>query len=160
PACGPHGECPGGFTCSAALVCESGSSANPPDAGPVCFGKVFPICFPASRVPAAPRTLAGLTEIDTDMTASGLLCDQNNVQKAIYWVVAAAGMTLLAGATLTAHGTKPLVLLSTTTMELSGTIDVSSHQTGGAQLRGAGANPTAPAACAFATSPTAATVGG
>src|SRR5215468_1790429 len=32
PACGPHGECPSGFSCSAALVCESGSSVNAPDA--------------------------------------------------------------------------------------------------------------------------------
>jgi hypothetical protein len=37
PACGPHGECPSGFTCSAALVCENGSSANPPDPARAIF---------------------------------------------------------------------------------------------------------------------------
>jgi cysteine-rich repeat protein len=31
PACGPGGACPSGMSCSAALVCESGSSASPPD---------------------------------------------------------------------------------------------------------------------------------
>jgi hypothetical protein len=32
PACGSHGECPAGLTCSAALVCESGSTGTPVDA--------------------------------------------------------------------------------------------------------------------------------
>lgn len=121
---------------------------------PKCFGTIFQICFPASKVPTTPRVLtAGLTQIDTDMTDPGSACDQNNDQNAKYCVVAAAGLMLPADAMLTAHGTKPLVLLSTTTMELLGSIDVSSHQTGGAQLRGAGASPTDPA-CASATPPT------
>src|SRR5215468_3804131 len=136
--------------------------ATSEDAGPVCFGNIFRICFPASKVPAMPKTLPELTEteIDTDMTAGGTPCDQNNDQKANYCVIAAAGLTLPATATLTAHGPKPLVLLSTTTMELLGSIDVSSHQSGGAQPPGAGANPMDPALCAFATPPAAATMGG
>ncbi|HEX8113567.1 MAG TPA: hypothetical protein VF516_37810, partial [Kofleriaceae bacterium] len=130
------------------------------DAGPACFGAFPRVCFPASAVPMKPRTLDGLTEIDTDMTASGSACDQNNDQKAAYCVYASAGFTLAASAMLTAHGSKPLVVLSTTMMDLAGSIDVSSHLAGAPQLRGAGANPQDPAACAFRTPPTAAAMGG
>lgn len=135
-----------------------GGTGGAIDAGPVCFGATVPICFPASAVPAAQRTL-GAFQINTDLTGSGSLCDQHNDQQARYCVVPGAGLTLPAGLTLTAQGDKPLVLLSTGAVELAGNIDVSSHQTGG-QLRGAGASPMDPAACAFAMPATAATMGG
>ncbi|HEX8106311.1 MAG TPA: hypothetical protein VF516_01230, partial [Kofleriaceae bacterium] len=134
-------------------------SAGDAPAAPVCFGKIVPICFPASAVPSAPRTLLTV-ENDTDLTDTGSLCDQNNDQKAAYCVVAGAGVSLPAGKTVTAHGSKPLILLSTAAMELLGSIDVSSHLTGGPQPRGAGANPTDLTACVFATRAVAATMGG
>ncbi|HEX3478113.1 MAG TPA: hypothetical protein VHT91_23990, partial [Kofleriaceae bacterium] len=109
-----------------APACGFSSSGGGTDVGPPCFGSVVRICFDAGAVPMAPRSLPA-TEIDTDKTASGDLCDQNNDQKASYCVVTGAPLTLAAGAVLTAHGDKPLVLLSTTTMELLGDIDVSSH---------------------------------
>ncbi len=139
---------------------SGGGDAGTIDAAPVCFGAFPRVCFPASAVPMTPRTLDMLTEIDTDMTASGAACDQNNNQKGNYCVFASAGLTLPAGATLTAHGSKPLVVLSTTLMDLSGSIDVSSHLSRGPQLQGAGANPMATDACSFATPPMAATMGG
>ena len=159
PACGTHRECPSGFSCSAALVCESdgGGDGGTIDAAPVCFGSIIKVCFSASAVPTMPRML-GSTDIDTDMTDSGSLCNQDNDQKTNYCVVAGTNVTLMAGATLTAQGDKPLVLLSTTTMDLAGDIDVGSHHAG-AQLRGAGANPIG-GACSFVTAPTEAMMGG
>jgi len=130
-------------------VSPDGSGMTPLDAGsdgtsPVCFGKVFPICL--SAVPSSPRTFQVSTSIDTDSTGSASECDQNNDQVANYCVITGAGLTLPVGATLTAHGSKPLVLLSTTTMEIAGSIDVSSHQ-GGATFPGAGSNPKTAGAC-------------
>jgi hypothetical protein len=148
-----------------ALAPACGFSSSPGDnpgtidTRPACFGSVVRICFPASAVPDKPRPLAS-GGIDTDMTARGSLCDQNNDHKDAYCVVTGAGLTLPAGAMLSAHGGKPLVLLSTAGIELSGSIDVSSHQSGGAQLRGAGADPLATDACSFATPAMAATMGG
>ena len=137
-----------------APACGFQSSADHIDAAPTCFGDIVRICFDAT-VPAAPRTL-GTTEIDTDLTATGSLCDQNNEQRAAYCVVVGAPLTLSAGAMLTARGDKPLVLLSTTTMDLLGDIDISSHHGG---RRGPGANPAA-GACSFMTAPREATMGG
>ena len=117
------------------------------DAAPVCYGEILKVCFPPSKVPTMPQML-GTTTINTDMTDSGSLCNQDNDQKTNYCVVAGSTLTLMAGATLTAQGLKPLVLLSATTMDLAGDIDVSSHHAGD-QLRGAGANPTDPGACSF-----------
>jgi hypothetical protein len=139
-----------------APACGFSSSGGGTDVGPPCFGSVVRICFDAGAVPMAPRSLPA-TEIDTDKTASGDLCDQNNDQKASYCVVTGAPLTLAAGAVLTAHGDKPLVLLSTTTMELLGDIDVSSHLGG---PRGPGANPSAAGACSFMTAPMVAQMGG
>jgi hypothetical protein len=134
------------------------ASAVDVPAAPVCFGTIVPICFPASAVPSAPRTLSTV-DIDTDLMGSASLCDQTNDRKAAYCVVAGTGIALPAGETVSAHGSKPLVLLSSGTMNLLGSIDVSSHLTGGAP-RGAGANPTDLTACVFATRAVAATMGG
>jgi hypothetical protein len=143
-----------------APACGFSSSGGGVDAGSSCFGSMIRICFDATAVPAAPRVLGGIdidVDIDTDRTASGFLCDQNNDQRATYCVVTGAPLTLSAGATLTAHGDKPLVLLSTTTMELLGDIDVSSHRGG---RRGPGATSAAASACSFMTAPTGAAMGG
>jgi hypothetical protein len=109
-------------------------------------------------VPAAPRVLGpGDVDIDTDATASGNLCDQATEQRATYCVVTGAPLTLSAGVKLTAHGDKPLVLLSTAKLELLGDIDVSSHRGG---QRGPGANPAAASACSFMTAPIGPSMGG
>jgi len=149
PACGFKGSGGGGST---------GDDGGVVDAAPVCFGQMIPICFPAGAVPTTPRVL-GTTDIDTDLMGVGSACDSNSDQQAKYCVVTGAGLALMPGAMLSAHGTKPLVLLSTTTIDLAGDIDVSSHHAG-AQLRGAGANPTGAGACSFTTAPVAAAMGG
>jgi hypothetical protein len=136
-----------------------GDNPGTVDTRPACFGSVVQICLPASAVPDKPRLLPN-GSIDTDMTARGSLCDQNNNHKDAYCVVTGAGLTLPAGATLSAQGGKPLVLLSTAGIELSGAIDVSSHQSGGAQRHGAGADPLATDACPLATPPMMAAMGG
>src|SRR5262245_52541968 len=121
-----------------------------------CFGSYIRICFvSASAVPTTPRPFGDI-DINTDDT-SGAQCNQQNDQARDYCIVAGAGFMLMSGKRLTARGTKPLVLLSTTTMDILGDIDVSSHHAG-PQQKGPGANPAAPGTCSFATTPTAATL--
>jgi len=136
-----------------------GGEGGPIDAGRMCYGTIVPICFPTSAVPTTVKTLV-TSQIDTDLTGPGSACDQNNEQQLTYCVVAGAGLSLPSGMTLSARGSKPLVLVSTGAMELLGRIDVGSHQGGMPQLRGAGANPTAAGACSFEVPPVAATMGG
>jgi hypothetical protein len=98
-----------------------------------CFGSFLPVCF--SAAPTALVALTDDTDIDTDASP---ICDRENDQKTRYCVVAGAGFT--STRRITAHGSKPLVLLSTTTIVLAGKLDVSSNHDG-SQPRGAGANP-------------------
>jgi hypothetical protein len=150
PACG--------FSANPGSSSDAGMGTGMSDAAPMCFGTLLSICFPAAAVPDRPR-MFGNADFNTDLTVSGSACDQNNDHKDAYCVVAGAGFVLTPGARLTATGGKPLVLLSTTDMDLSGTIDVASHLTGVvAQLRGPGANPDS--ACSFTTPPIAALGGG
>jgi hypothetical protein len=137
-------------------VSHDAADDGPPDAVR-CFGTFVRICFSsAGAVPVAPKMLGNIA-IDTDASGTGSSCDQQNDQKSRYCVVAAAGLTVASGAVVTAQGSKPLVLLSTSTLDMLGDIDVSSHHAG-SQLVGAGANPSEP--CSFATSPTTATSAG
>src|ERR1044071_4765819 len=122
-----------------------------------CFGSYVHVCFDlSSDVPTVPQTWpdAVVVDIDTDTSA---LCNQHNDHKSTYCVVASAGMTLDFGKTVRAHGTKPLVLLSTNTMALAGNVDLGSYRAG-VPFRGAGANP--PGGCTFTTPPFGATIGG
>jgi hypothetical protein len=114
------------------------NSGAPPDAL-ACFGSfdLDKICF--SVVPSVPMTTAGDAPINTDDTA---VCNPHvtGANKDTYCVIAGAGFTLAAGKTIRAFGSKPLVLLSATSVDLQGGVDVSSHNTGAMNL-GAGANP-------------------
>ncbi len=120
------------------LVGDANSGGPPPDAQ-ACFGSfdLDKICF--SVIPSMPVTTAGDAPINTDDTAA---CNPNvtGANKDKYCVIAGAGFTLAAGKTIRAFGSKPLVLLSTTNVDLQGGVDVSSHNTGAMNL-GAGANP-------------------
>lgn len=107
------------------------SGTHPDAAG--CYGSFVPICF--LNIPAALVALTENTDIDTDASP---ICDQQNNQILHYCVVAGAGFT--STKKISAHGSKPLVLLSTSTMVLAGEVDVSSNHTG-FQPRGAGADP-------------------
>lgn len=86
----------------------------------------------------APTELVALTEdtnIDTDVSP---ICDQQNDQKEHYCVIAGAGFT--STKRIFAQGSKPLILLSTMTMVLTDSVDVSSNHNG-SRPRGAGSNP-------------------
>jgi hypothetical protein len=136
PACSARGECPGGFTCSASRICELSDGGIAPDATNLCFGRFAKVCF--TKPPTEPLTVSALKDIDTDST-SPAMCDQQNDRKGNFCVVAAAGITIEAAGAIRAHGMKPLVLVSTTRLTLTGKVDVSS--TGGqTPVRGAGAN--------------------
>jgi hypothetical protein len=112
----------------------------PPDAQQ-CFGSFVKVCFTTSvDIPTAP---VPLNDVNLD-TGDLNMCNQRNDQAGTYCVVAGAGLVLDAGKTLRAYGNKPLVLLSTTTFQLQGTIDVASYRTpvpANGLASGAGANP-------------------
>lgn len=100
-----------------------------------CFGALVTICF--REAPAARVRLIQAMDIDTDASP---LCDQANDQAAHYCVIASASFELTAEASVAAQGSLPLVLLSTTTFALGGSIDATSYHFG-AHRRAAGANP-------------------
>jgi len=118
------------------------SEPLPPDAQ-LCFGSLVRVCFNAADdVPTAPVML-GTTNIPTD---NAPVCHQQNDQATKYCVIAGTSITTLPSTILRAYGNKPLVLLSLTTADISGNIDVSSRN-GIANPIGAGANPTGSDVC-------------
>jgi hypothetical protein len=115
-----------------------------PDA-PTCFGSYVQICFDsAANVPASPQMWVDNLDIDTDPTTTSPYCDQHVLQRDTYCVVTGKGMMLADTKSLRAHGSKPLVLLSTTAIDLQGSIDVSSI---GSALTGMGAGAYLATAC-------------
>ena len=142
PACGFDGN----------ANTDAGHDAAPD--GQQCFGTFVRTCFSsAAAIPTAPKQLDSI-DIDTDASPE---CNQDNDQAVHYCVVTGAGLTVMAGKKVTAHGSKALILLSTATIDLLGDVDVSSRRVG--SLRGAGANPAAPA-CSFVTPPVQPLLGG
>jgi hypothetical protein len=137
---GPRsGQCTGGGGGSDADV-----EIDAPDAftgdGSACYGTgLVRACFDAP--PTGNQTLNA-----TINTTSSTLCDTDPRNAA--WCVI-AGATISVQGTVTATGTKPLVLVSTGTITVSGVLDVASHRAVGSV--GAGANPTA---CLAGTAPT------
>jgi hypothetical protein len=108
--------------------------AVPPDAL-ACFGRLVSVCF--TVVPTAPLTLpADSVLIDTGTSP---MCDQNNNLKSSYCVLAGTSFTLAATQSIRGVGAKPLVVLSTTTIDLQGSIDVSGNMSA-KDSTGAGAN--------------------
>ncbi len=110
---------------------------KPPDDAALCFGSFVTVCL--ESMPTGPKTFDVDTTIDTG-TAS--CAKTTNPAATAYCVIAADGITLSGDHTINAKGAKPLVLLSTSTIDITGTIDVSSHHDAMPQLAGAGANPT------------------
>jgi hypothetical protein len=98
-----------------------------PDALGPEYGTFIKVGFPSpSDVPTAPLMWLSDIAINTD----GSMCDTRNDQASRYCVIASSSITLASGKTLIAHGSKPLVLLATSTFDLEGTIDVSSKRGG------------------------------
>jgi hypothetical protein len=124
--------------CGFPMPADVGDDAMPdadaelPQDTTVCYGAFVRVCFLAP--PSEPVTLTADTDIDTDASS---ICDKHNDQMDHYCVIAGAGFSLIDNSIITAHGSKPLVLLSTNTMTLEGAVDVSSKHNGPA---GAGAS--------------------
>lgn len=128
---------------------SGGGGSGGTDAGPIpldaqlCYGSILKVCFANSAdVPTAPVTLPSsmATLIDTDVS---VLCNKANNQSGNYCVVVGTSLTLQNTQTLRSFGSKPLVLLSTGTMDIEGTVDVSSARGPDQSSAGAGANPSA-----------------
>jgi hypothetical protein len=149
------GNCPAGLVCAAATqTCELEDTGvrdaasdepalidavdAPPDIGTdglACYGAgVVSIC-PLSP-PAAPLDVASSTILDTD--TSPLCIAYAGTSPGAFCVIAGTSVSVAAGATFNARGMRPLVVLSTGSIVVDGTVDVASRR---AQPPGAGANP-------------------
>jgi hypothetical protein len=104
--------------------------ASPPDASTL-FGAIVPVVL--STYPIAPMMVNADLDIDTGPTSQS--CDPAVAQ---YCVIAGTSFVVAPGKKIRARGLRPLVLVSLTTFDVSGDIDVSSVQEGQA---GAGAVP-------------------
>jgi hypothetical protein len=128
PACGFHSS-----------ETKDGGDDGTPDASSRCFGSFVKVCFDSlADVPKMPLTLTDNPEIDTELPSP--LCNQTNDKKTDYCIIAAAGFTLPTTKSIRGYGTRPLVLVSTTTITLEAlsTVDVSSLR--GNSRQGAGGN--------------------
>jgi len=114
----------------------------PPDAR-ACFGTgIVQVCL--AQAPAMPFNNGDLTTIDTGDTSATSKCAATVSGGENYCVIAGTSISITGA--LRATGSKPLVLLSTSTITVSQLIDVGSHR-GAPEFVGAGADPTA--ACAM-----------
>src|ERR1043165_9963216 len=124
-----------GFSSSKSGDVDAGDSGTadgtPPDASPQ-FGMLVPVVL--STYPTTPVTVDSMDlEIDTGPTSQS--CD-SAVKP--YCAIAGTSFVVAAGRKIRARGLRPLVLVSLTTFDLSGDVDVSSVQDG---MAGAGAVP-------------------
>jgi len=121
----PTGQCPSGLTCNTqTMLCELGVPDAPgaPDAPvaaddgsaseKICLGDLIHVCIDP---PASPSVLP--TQLDT---SSSPLCLLSNVDACVIAVSEAPIVSMVVS------GRRPLILLSTRSLTVSGTIDVSS----------------------------------
>jgi hypothetical protein len=101
----------------------------------LCYGSgLVRVCL--TQLPTTTYHVTANTDLNTDTAANcAPLSDAN---AGLLCVVAGTAIQIDATQKLTAHGTKPLVLVSTSTIQIDGTIDAASHRTG---TTGPGANP-------------------
>lgn len=99
----------------------------------VCVGSFVKVCVdpPSNRLQLATQ------KIDT---TSSPMCAAYNGTTLSLCVVSAQSIELAEGATLTVSGNRPLVLLSTSTITIDGTIDAASHRTRDRDVLGPGAD--------------------
>ena len=91
-------------------------------AGRVCYGTFPEVCLPAA--PTTPLDVMAATTIDTDDPSA---C-ATTVDGTAAGMCVVAGSSVTIAATLRAIGAKPLVIVSASTLMVSGTIDVSSKR--------------------------------
>jgi hypothetical protein len=133
--CGANGACPENQTCLALTqTCELDPDPTA-ESGTMCVGSgLFHLCYPAALRPKGVARVTGTTTIDTDACAQVV----RQLGGGDACLVAADSIIVPSGATVVGIGSRPLVLLATTTIDIEGTIDVASHR--GAAV-GAGADP-------------------
>jgi hypothetical protein len=110
------------------------TDAAAPDAStdPFCIKDVL-VTACLTTAPTQPLTLTGTiaTDVGAAMCATNTTPDTSNV-----CIVAGTSITVAAGQTVSAHGARPLVLLASGTITVSGTIDVAGHLKGVPQTSG------------------------
>ena len=131
-----------------------------PPAGTVCAGVTgAPLHICAQEVLLQGLTYSSDVDIDTD---AGTLCTRIEPaagEQGELCEVIATDLTIQPGATVSAHGSRPLVLVAMGTLSIGGTVDVSSHAS--PDRRGAGADDAAcPIANGSVQAPGASTSGG
>jgi len=159
--CGPGDACPQGLACSLAThTCElDGTSPDAPPPpldgrfdgppGTFCYGTgLVNVCLP--DMPTGVLSVPASMTLDTDAASTCTVVDAGAC------VIAYSTITIPPQVTLSAIGSRPLVLIGTTAIAVSGTLDLASKRA--SNTRGAGSNP---AAClAVASNPSGGGAGG
>jgi hypothetical protein len=151
PRCGPYGECPNGLACVAGTCLsptpmDDAATGDGAGTGGCVGSEVWQLCI-VGAPPSAPVTLRGTINTDTSTSCASNVVWTSSSQPAACVI---AGTSIDVSTNTTATGTKPLVLFSTSTIQLASgvTLDVASHRAGttgaGAQAAGCGAFPQAP----------------
>jgi hypothetical protein len=112
----------------AAAACHASDAVTDagvhPDSSVVCFpGQPGDLLREACADVHAPRTLGDLV-VDTDIDAP--MCELDF--KSPYCMISGTTITILPGTTVSAVGSRPLVLVALDSIDVEGTIDVSSHR--------------------------------
>jgi hypothetical protein len=151
--CGFHS--PAAAPASDAAV--DGASIDGPDHPNFCLGNaVVMACL--TQMPAAPIVIKSLTAIDTDTSDS---CSPDAVgASAAYCILAGSSITINGGQVLSAHGSRPLVLMSSGAITVMGAIDVAGHLMGFPQATGPAVPPATGAGSPCAPAPAATNGGG
>src|SRR5215831_10185137 len=85
-----------------------------------------------------PRPIDHPTVIDTDRAGD---CAPDAVGSSAYCILAGSSITIMGAQLLSAHGSRPLVLMSSGAITVAGTIDVAGHVMGMPQPTGPGVPP-------------------
>jgi len=115
------------------------------DGGNFCLGNAT-VTACLAQPPPTSLTISGTRMIDTDKAGD---CGPNAVDSSQYCILAGNSITIAGGQTLSAHGSRPLVLMSSGAITVTGTIDVAGHLLEVPQATGPGVVP-----CAAGLAPT------
>ena len=117
------GTCVGAEPIDAAVIDTPLIDATLPEAGETCLGATGGLVQPCFAVaPSGTVTLAGAIDTDTSPLCSTI------VSNTTACVIASGSIQIDAATTVTATGTKPLVLAATGTVTINGVLDVASHR--------------------------------